>query len=113
MLYNEACAQKAKGSDAWGNTGKKHTVETEQVVVFFTASSVFSNHFRAPIIDPSGIVYPTLEHYLMHQKAKLFGDQECARAIMLALYPLDARNVARGVKRFERRAPNLYARVWS
>ena len=58
--YHSTGAQKAEGSDAWGDVEKKHTVETEQVLAFFTAKSVLSNHFRAEMIDPSGVVYPTM-----------------------------------------------------
>lgn len=51
----------------------------------------------------SSIVYPTAEHYMMYQKAKLFGDDKIAREVIAGteLHPRKIKNLGRKVKGFD------------
>lgn len=48
-----------------------------------------------------GITYPTAEHYMMCEKARLFGDLEACEQILRAPHPKDAKHLGRGVRNFE------------
>jgi len=48
-----------------------------------------------------GQVYPTAEHYMMAEKARLFGDHETARRILAALTPSEAKALGRTVAGFD------------
>lgn len=48
-----------------------------------------------------GTTYATAEHYMMAGKARLFGDEETAAAIIAAPHPRRAKDLGRGVRNFD------------
>ncbi|WP_433473999.1 NADAR family protein [Spirillospora sp. CA-142024] len=50
-----------------------------------------------------GTVYATAEHYMMAEKARLFGDEETAAAIVAAAHPRRAKDLGRRVRDFDER----------
>lgn len=48
-----------------------------------------------------GTMYPTAEHYMMCQKARLFGDEEAATRVLAARHPNDAKAIGREVRNFD------------
>ncbi|GII72929.1 hypothetical protein Sme01_54050 [Sphaerisporangium melleum] len=48
-----------------------------------------------------GIAYPTAEHFMMAGKARLFGDEETAAAIVAAGHPKQAKDLGRRVRGFD------------
>ncbi|MES9536152.1 MULTISPECIES: NADAR family protein [unclassified Actinomadura] len=48
-----------------------------------------------------GVAYATAEHYMMAEKARLFGDEETAAAIVAASHPRDAKELGRRVRDFD------------
>lgn len=51
-----------------------------------------------------GVVYATAEHYMMAEKARLFGDGESAAAIVAANHPRHAKDLGRRVRGFDEAA---------
>ncbi len=51
--------------------------------------------------DIEGIHYPTVEHYMMAEKAKLFGDDDMGKKILAAETPDKAKGFGRKVKNFD------------
>jgi ribA/ribD-fused uncharacterized protein len=75
----------------WGHTGK----DTRTV-----GKECFSQWFGAPFrLD--GRVFPTAEHYMMFQKAILFGDKDTAEQILAAPSPSAAKALGRAVRGFD------------
>jgi hypothetical protein len=58
-----------------------------------------------------GITFNCAEQYMMHQKALLFGDNETANKILLALTPTTHRNLGRIVKGFDSAVWDLHKRA--
>lgn len=50
-----------------------------------------------------GTAYATAEHYMMAEKARLFGDEETAAAIIAASPPSRAKDLGRRVRNFDER----------
>ena len=50
-----------------------------------------------------GVVYATAEHYMMAEKARLFGDAETADAVVAAPHPGRAKDLGRRVRGFDER----------
>lgn len=50
-----------------------------------------------------GELFRTAEHYMMTQKARLFGDDQAAREILASLSPSDAKMLGRGIRGFDER----------
>ena len=48
-----------------------------------------------------GAIFTTAEHFMMHQKAMLFGDQETALRILDADHPFEAKTLGRRVRGFD------------
>jgi ribA/ribD-fused uncharacterized protein len=48
-----------------------------------------------------GVRYTTAEHYMMADKARLFGDSEALAAILKAGHPGEAKQLGRGVRGFD------------
>ena len=48
-----------------------------------------------------GVRYPTAEHFMMAEKARLFGDQETLARILQARTPQDAKGLGRKVRHFD------------
>lgn len=59
----------------------------------------FSQWYEAPFrIEEES--YKTAEHYMMVRKARQFGDEETAKAILAASTPKEAKSLGRGVRGF-------------
>ena len=75
----------------WGHT-PKHKNET--------AKAVFSQWYPAPF-EIDGISYATAEHYMMAEKAKLFGTDDIRRQIIASAHPKQAKDLGRQVIGFK------------
>ena len=75
----------------WG-----HTPKVPEVV----DQSCLSNWFPA-VFTLDGVTYPTTEHHMMAEKARLFGDPEMLEAILQADSPGAAKKYGRQVKNFD------------
>lgn len=51
--------------------------------------------------EVDGVSYPTAEHFMMAEKARLFGDRETCSRILKASNPGEAKKLGRGVQGFE------------
>ena len=68
-------------------------------------AACFSQWWVAPfVID--GVTYATAEHWMMAQKARLFGDEEVFERIIAARTPAEAKNLGRQVRGFDDAAWN-------
>lgn len=65
--------------------------------------SCLSQWYEAPF-DVDGMNYPTAEHYMMAQKARLFNDDVALRNILAASNPGAAKAAGRAVKNFDENA---------
>ena len=61
--------------------------------------SCFSQWYKAPF-EIDGHIYPTAEHYMMAEKARLFNDESVLNRILKAKSPGEAKNLGRLVKGF-------------
>jgi len=75
----------------WGHTGK----DNEEVGKF-----IFSQWFFAPF-TLDNIEYKTSEHWMMANKAKLFGDHEIFKKIINADKPGEVKELGRQIKNFD------------
>lgn len=64
------------------------------------SSSCLSQWWPSPF-EIEGVVYPTAEHWMMSQKARLFGDEETAYRILSAASPKDVKQLGREAKGFD------------
>jgi ribA/ribD-fused uncharacterized protein len=55
----------------------------------------------ATSFELNGVVYPTAEHYMMAEKARLFGDTTIYEKILIASHPNAAKKLGREVKGFD------------
>ncbi len=62
--------------------------------------SCFSQWYEAPF-EVDGVAYPSAEHYMMAQKAALFGDAATRHRILAATTPAAAKALGRQVAGFE------------
>lgn len=60
----------------------------------------FSQWYPAPF-ELAGDTYATAEHYMMAEKARLFGDEPTRQAILDAKHPNDAKKLGRRVLHFD------------
>lgn len=60
----------------------------------------FSQWFEASF-ELEGQIYPTAEHFMMAEKARLFGDLETHASILAVRTPAEAKKLGRGVKGFD------------
>ena len=74
----------------WGHTAKDEKVGKHVLSQWWPAMFV---------VD--GRTYPTAEHYMMAQKAELFGDQDTLAAILASSSPSQAKNLGRRVRDFD------------
>jgi ribA/ribD-fused uncharacterized protein len=63
-------------------------------------TSCLSQWYPAPF-TVDGLVYPTAEHWMMVEKAKLFGDNNAVEVILSASTPKQAKALGRKVKNFD------------
>lgn len=75
----------------WGHTQKTHK----------TDKSCFSQWFPAQFVV-DGDTYLTAEHYMMAQKARLFGDNEILEAVLSCQHPGEAKKLGRKVRNFDK-----------
>ncbi|NBW35635.1 MAG: NADAR family protein [Cytophagia bacterium] len=75
----------------WGNTSKHN----EEIGKF-----VFSQWYYSPFTVDS-IEYKTTEHWMMAQKAKLFGDHEAFEKILMVSKPGEVKEIGRQIKGFD------------
>lgn len=75
----------------WGHTPRQTGVIDKSV-----CSQWFPAAFKA-----DGITYPTAEHYMMAQKARLFGDDAAFAAVLRADTPQQAKELGRQVRGFD------------
>lgn len=73
----------------WGHTSKGSL-----------GKEVFSQWYPAPF-TVDGDTYATAEHYMMAEKARLFGDEATRQAILQATHPDVAKRLGRKVKGFD------------
>jgi ribA/ribD-fused uncharacterized protein len=78
----------------WGHTPRVPDV---------TDQSCLSNWFPARFVLHT-ITYPTAEHYMMAEKAKLFGDEKIREKIIAANSPGKAKSLGRRVSDFDEAA---------
>ncbi|KAI0556994.1 YbiA-like protein [Gracilaria domingensis] len=87
-----------------------HGPNSEASFVFFYGhdaalgpQAMLSNFWQCPqpFTDSENRQFPTSEHYMMHGKAVVFGDQETAQAILSASTPLEAKMLGREVRNFD------------
>ena len=62
-------------------------------------ASCFSQWW-ASSFEVSGVRYPTAEHYMMAEKARLFGDDEIRRQILASSHPGEAKKLGRSIRSF-------------
>lgn len=74
----------------WGHTGKPGQLGKE----------CLSQWYPAPF-EIEGVRYPTAEHYMMYQKAALFGDDVSAKKMLSATTPGEVKTLGRGVSGFD------------
>lgn len=75
----------------WGHT-PKHTQKLDV--------SCFSQWWPANF-TVDGILYPTAEHYMMAQKAKLFDDDKIFTEILKSKHPKQAKDLGRRIQNFD------------
>ncbi len=73
----------------WGHTGREGHLSKECLSQWFPAS-----------FEEQGDVYATAEHWMMAEKARLFGDEASRQRILEAATPADAKRLGRGVSGF-------------
>lgn len=83
------CAEKMEFTFFWGHQPGKHGV----------TASCFSQWYIAEFVV-DGQRYPTAEHYMMAEKAVLFGDQETRAQILQAATPNAAKALGRKITGF-------------
>jgi ribA/ribD-fused uncharacterized protein len=64
---------------------------------------VFSQWYEAPFVIDR-VTYPTAEHWMMAEKARLFGDGDALRRVLAAGNPAAAKAVGREVRGFDEAA---------
>lgn len=80
---------------------------TDNYVLFFSYRDMFSNHFRCQNKfglskhKDKGVFFSTVEHFMMYEKAMLFGDTEIAEQIAREFSPQKAKMLGRKVKGFD------------
>jgi ribA/ribD-fused uncharacterized protein len=75
----------------WGHTPKQKGVVDK---------SCFSQWFPAAF-DVAGDIYVTAEHWMMAEKARLFGNEEVRQRILAAKHPAEAKKLGREVTGFD------------
>ncbi|NVB77229.1 MAG: NADAR family protein [Kofleriaceae bacterium] len=67
---------------------------------FFTEASPFSQWYRCRF-EVDGVTFNCAEQFMMHGKAKLFGDDEIAEQILVADHPREHKALGRKVSNFD------------
>lgn len=69
---------------------------------FFKNKTPFSQWTKSPFKDQNGNWYSCMEQYMMAEKARMFGDEEIWREIMVAKHPSEHKALGRKVKGFQK-----------
>ncbi|MCB2406439.1 NADAR family protein [Hymenobacter lucidus] len=77
----------------WGHTGQPGSLGKECFSQWYPAAFELAGH-----------TYATAEHYMMAEKARLFGDEATRAAIIAARHPNDAKRLGRQIKNFDEAA---------
>ena len=77
------------------------TQTKNDVILFFTRDSPFSNHHDA-VFHLDGILFTSSEQYYMYQKAIYFGDLTIARQILDTHDPAHQKRISKRIKGFNR-----------
>lgn len=64
------------------------------------SNACFSQWYDSPFVVDD-VIYPTTEHYMMAQKAKLFGDMAIFNEIIHSKHPKQTKDLGRKVKNFD------------
>ena len=64
-------------------------------------SNWYSSQFNADFLDDKDLEFPTVEHYMMYNKAQLFEDTEIANQILAASHPKQVKALGRKVRNFD------------
>ncbi|WP_046245893.1 NADAR family protein [Hymenobacter terrenus] len=75
----------------WGHTTPAHGA---------VGKECFSQWYPATF-EENGTRYPTAEHYMMAEKARLFGDDDTRAAILRTTHPNDAKRLGRKIAPFD------------
>lgn len=67
-----------------------------------TISKSCLSQWYASAFEEGGIKFPTAEHYMMYQKAKLFGDHKACEKVLHASKPMEAKAIGHAVNGFKR-----------
>jgi ribA/ribD-fused uncharacterized protein len=62
--------------------------------------SCFSQWWEGHAFEVEGVLYKTAEHYMMAEKARLFGDEASRTQILAANHPSEAKELGRKVTNF-------------
>lgn len=90
LIVREQEGQRLKFVFFWGHTPPQDGSVTK---------SCFSQWWCAPF-DIGGTLYATAEHYMMAEKARLFGDEEMLAKILSSAHPKQAKDFGRRVTNF-------------
>ena len=63
--------------------------------------SCFSQWWEGHPFDAGGVTYPTAEHYMMAEKARLFGDSAVAEQVIATPHPNAVKKLGRQVANFD------------
>jgi ribA/ribD-fused uncharacterized protein len=96
MLYSTAWLLEQPPADTkylffWGHTPKQKGIVDK---------SCFSQWFPAAF-EVAGDIYATAEHWMMAEKARLFGNDEVRERILAAKHPAEAKKLGREVTGFD------------
>ena len=96
LIWQYRAKAKLKYLYFWGHTPKNQGQIDK---------ACFSQWYDSPFVMDN-ITYPTAEHYMMAQKAKLFGDMDTFNQIIHAKHPKQAKDLGRKVANFDEKIWN-------
>ncbi|NUY06245.1 NADAR family protein [Paraburkholderia youngii] len=74
--------------------------KVDNFTLFFGADDALSN-WHPCRFSYHGVDFTSVEQFMMFSKAKLFGDENAAAAILAARHPKDQKAIGRGMKGFD------------
>ncbi len=74
----------------WGHQARKNALIGKRCL----------SHWWPSSFEVENVAYPTMEHFLMAEKARLFGDEEARKQILLSSKPGEAKTLGRSVRNF-------------
>ena len=81
----------------WGHQSNKNKITKSCLSQWFESSFIVND-----------LIYATAEHFMMYQKAILFGDMTVANKILTATTPNDAKKLGRDISNFDDEIWNKY-----